>query len=136
MILVTGATGNIGREVVKLLLESGEQVVAVTRNPATAELPAGAHIVSGDPSHPQTLASALQGIKTVFISPRAVGDASAEAARATTAEFLERAVAQGVERVVALSAETVEFGGGYKRFSEVFRAIEDEVEASGLQWTI
>jgi uncharacterized protein YbjT (DUF2867 family) len=136
MILVTGATGNIGREVVKLLLESGEQVVAVTRHPATAALPAGAHVVSGDPSHPQTLASALQGIKTVFISPRAVGDASAEAARAATAELLERAVAQGVERVVALSAETVEFGGGYQRFSDVFKAIEDEVKASGLPWTI
>jgi uncharacterized protein YbjT (DUF2867 family) len=128
MILVTGATGNIGREVVKLLLESGEEVVAVTRNPATAALPAGAHVVGGDPSHPQTLASALQGIKTVFISPRALGDA--------TAELLKRAAAQGAERVVALSAETVEFDGGYKRFSDAFRAIEDEVKASGLQWTI
>ena len=128
MILVTGATGNVGREVVKLLLESGEQVVAVTRNPARAALPTGAHVVGGDPSHPQTLASALQDIKTVFISPRSLGDA--------TAELLERAAAQGTERVVALSAETVEFGGGYKRFSDAFRAIEDEVKASGLQWTI
>ena len=133
MILVTGATGNIGREVVKLLLESGEQVMAVTRDPATAKLPAGTQVVGGDPSHPQTLASALQGIKTVFLSPRALGDATAGAA---TAELLKHAVAQGAERVVTLSAETVEFGGGYKRFSDVFKAIEDEVKASGLQWTI
>ena len=133
MILVTGATGNIGREVVKLLLESGEQVVAVTRNPAMAALPTGTHVVGGDPSHPQSLASVLQGVKTVFISPRPLGDATAGAA---AAELLKRAAAQGAERVVALSAETVEFGGGYKRFADAFRAVEDEVKASGLQWTI
>ena len=55
MILVTGATGNVGREVVNLLVSSGEMVVAVTRNPAKAALPDGAHVVGGDPSHPQTL---------------------------------------------------------------------------------
>jgi len=55
MILITGATGNVGREVVKLLLEDGEAVAAVTRNPATAALPSDAHVVSGDPSRPPTV---------------------------------------------------------------------------------
>ncbi len=41
MILVTGATGNVGREVVTLLLESGEEIGAVTRDPASAAVPAG-----------------------------------------------------------------------------------------------
>ncbi|GHO65381.1 hypothetical protein KSC_042730 [Ktedonobacter sp. SOSP1-52] len=54
MILVTGATGNVGREVVNLLLSGGKNVVAVTRNPATAALPDGAHVVGGDPSLPPT----------------------------------------------------------------------------------
>jgi uncharacterized protein YbjT (DUF2867 family) len=49
MILVTGATGNVGREVVNLLLDGSEKVVAVTRHPATAALPDGAHVVGGDP---------------------------------------------------------------------------------------
>jgi uncharacterized protein YbjT (DUF2867 family) len=133
MILVTGATGNIGREVVKLLLEGGEKVVAVTRHPDTAALPDGARVVGGDPSRPQTLTSALQNIQTVFISPRALGDATAGAA---TAELLKLAAAQGAERVVALSAVTVEYGGGEKRFADAFRAVEDAVKASGLQWTI
>ena len=53
MILVTGATGNVGREVVKLLLESGEEVGAVTRDPGSAVVPAGARVVGGDPSHPK-----------------------------------------------------------------------------------
>ena len=48
MILVTGPTGSVGREVVNLLLSGGEQVVAVTRNPAKAALPDGAHVVGGE----------------------------------------------------------------------------------------
>ncbi|EFH83560.1 NAD(P)H-binding protein [Ktedonobacter racemifer] len=133
MILVTGATGNVGREVVNLLLSGGNNVVAVTRNPATAALPDGAHVVGGDPSHPHTLAAALRGIETVFISPRALGDATAGAA---TVELLKQASEQGARRVVVLSAVTVEYGGGYQRFSDAFRAVEDAARASGLQWTI
>ncbi len=52
MILVTGATGNVGREVVNLLLEGSMKVVAVTRHPATA---------------------ALRGVEAVLVSPRARG---------------------------------------------------------------
>jgi uncharacterized protein YbjT (DUF2867 family) len=55
MILVTGATGNVGREVVKLLLASGEEVGAVTRDPGSTAVPAGARVVGGDPSRPKTL---------------------------------------------------------------------------------
>jgi uncharacterized protein YbjT (DUF2867 family) len=126
MILVTGATGNVGRGVVKVLLEDGKKVVAVTRNPAAAELPGGAHVVGGDPSHPQTLTWALRGVKAVLISPRALGDA--------TAELLALAVEQGVERVVALSAVTVQYAAGYLRFAYAFKALEDAIKASGLQW--
>jgi uncharacterized protein YbjT (DUF2867 family) len=133
MILVTGATGNIGREVVNLLLSSGKQVVAVTRNPATASLPDGVHVVESDPSHPHTLAKALSGVEAVFISPRALGDATAGAA---TVELLKLAAEQGTRRVVALSAVTVEDDSGEKRFSDAFRRVEDAVRASGLQWTI
>ena len=71
MILVTGATGNVGREVVNLLLDDGQEVAAVTRDPAAAALPGGAHVVGGDPSRPQTLTSALRGVEAVLISPRA-----------------------------------------------------------------
>jgi uncharacterized protein YbjT (DUF2867 family) len=133
MILVTGATGNIGHEVVNLLLDGGEKVVAVTRHPATAALPDGAHVVGGDPSRPQTLMSALHGIEAVFLSPRALGDATAGAA---TAELLKLAAELGARRVVVLSAVTVGYGGGYQHFADAFKAAEDEARASGLQWTI
>jgi uncharacterized protein YbjT (DUF2867 family) len=128
MILVTGATGNVGREVVNLLLSGGEKVVAVTRNPAKAALPDGAHVVGGDPSRPQTLTPALRGVDAVFISPRALGDA--------TAELLKLAAEQGAQRVVLLSAVTVQDGGGEKRFADAFKAVEDAARASGLPWTI
>ena len=133
MILVTGATGNVGREVVNLLLDDSAKVVAVTRHPATAALPDGAHLVGGDPSRPQTLTSALRGVEAVLVSPRALGDATAGAA---TVELLKLAAEQGARRVVVLSAVTVEYGGGYQRFADAFRAVEDAARASGLQWTI
>src|SRR5215212_3326685 len=132
MILVTGATGNVGREAVKVLLDDSQEVVAVTRNPAAAALPGSAHVVDGDPSHPQTLTSALRGVEAVLISPRALGDATAGAA---TAEQLALAAEQGVERVVALSAVTVQYAAGYRRFADAFKAVEDAIKASGLQWT-
>jgi uncharacterized protein YbjT (DUF2867 family) len=133
MILVTGATGNIGRLVVELLLADGEKVEAVTRNPAAAALPGDAHVVSGDPSRPMTLTSLLEGVEAILISPRALGDATAGAA---TSELLAQAAEQGVERVVALSAATVAYPAGYARFAEAFKAVENAVKASGLQWTI
>lgn len=104
MILITGATGNIGREVVNLLLSSGEKIVAVTRHPATAALPEGVHVVGADPSHLQILESEIKGVEAILISPRALGDATAGAA---TAELLALAAKQGAPRVVVLSAATV-----------------------------
>ena len=68
-----------------------------------------------------------------MISPRALGDATAGAA---TSELLALAAAQGVQRVVALSAATVAYPAGYRRFVDAFKAVEDAVRASGLPWTI
>src|SRR5258708_24533723 len=102
MILVTGATGNVGCEVVRLLVAGGEQVEAVTRHPATSALPAGALVVEGDPTRPQTLKSALSGVEAIMISPRALGDVTAGKA---TAELLALAAERGVKRVVVRSEE-------------------------------
>jgi uncharacterized protein YbjT (DUF2867 family) len=127
MILVTGATGKVGREVVRLLLDDGAEVTAVTRDPASATLPGGVHVVGGDPSQPRTLAPALRGVEAIFLNPATVGNAAPG--------LLSLAAEQGVRRVVLLSALTVEFPAGYRRFADAFKAVEDEVKASGLQWT-
>ncbi|PYC84719.1 NmrA family transcriptional regulator [Streptomyces tateyamensis] len=137
MIMVTGATGNVGREVVKLLAGQGAAVAAVSRNPAPAQPPApapapgafadGVRQIVGDPSRPQSLAPALGGVAALLLSPRAVGGASAE--------LLALAAERGVRRVVVLSAVTVEYGGGYRRFAEEFAQVEAAARASGLSWT-
>lgn len=127
MILVTGATGNVGRHAVGLLLDNGSKVAAVTRNPSIANLPAEAHLVVADPSTPQTLATALDGVDAILLSPRAVGNASTE--------LLSLAAEHGVRQVVVLSATTVERPAGHERFAAHFKAVEDAAKASGLQWT-
>src|ERR1700684_955542 len=108
MILVTGATGNIGREVVKLLLESGEEVTAVTRDPGSAVMLGGARVAVGAPSRPATLAPALGDVEAVLVSPRAVGNAAAQ--------LLALAREHGARRVVLLSAVTVQYPAGEARF--------------------
>src|SRR5262245_37567044 len=128
MILITGATGNVGREAVNLLVSEGKQVVAVSRNPPQGMFPGEAQVIKGDPSRPETLATALNGIEAILLSPRAVG--------AAAAPLLTLAATRGVRRAVVLSALTVEYGGGYRRFADEFRAIEDAVKDSGLEWTL
>lgn len=126
MFVVIGATGSVGREAVNLLLEAGEKVAAVTRDPAAA-LPGGAQVVNGDPSRPDSLTALPDGVEAVLLSPRAVSGAAAE--------LLSLAAARGARRVVVLSAATVEHPVGHRRFADEFRAVEEAVRDSGLQWT-
>jgi uncharacterized protein YbjT (DUF2867 family) len=128
MVLITGATGNVGREVVKLILDEGGHVAAVSRNPAAASLPAKARVIKGDPSQPQSLATAFNGIEAVLLSPRALAGAAKE--------FVTLAASSGVRRAVVLSALTVQYGGGLRRFADEFQAVEDAVKHSGLEWTL
>src|SRR3981081_3729246 len=62
-VLVTGATGRVGRAVVAELLGAGVPVRALTRNPATAALPAIAEVVAGDFTEPPSLDTPLQGAR-------------------------------------------------------------------------
>jgi uncharacterized protein YbjT (DUF2867 family) len=66
-ILVTGATGRIGRAVVAELLATGVPVRALTRNPAAAALPANVEVVAGDFTEPDSLEPVLKGVRTVFL---------------------------------------------------------------------
>jgi uncharacterized protein YbjT (DUF2867 family) len=55
-ILVTGATGTVGGNIVKYLVEAGQQVRALTRNPAKTSFPAGVEVVAGDLASTESLA--------------------------------------------------------------------------------
>src|SRR6266496_4543439 len=69
MILVTGASGNVGSEIVRALLGSGEKVRALTRGTASAALPAGVEIAIGDLDRPETVGAASTGARAVFMLP-------------------------------------------------------------------
>ncbi|MBZ3900298.1 NAD(P)H-binding protein [Streptomyces griseiscabiei] len=128
MILITGANGVVGRQVMGLLLREGADVSAVTRGPGSAALPDGVAAVSGDLFRPQWIEGALKGVEALQISPRATGPG--------LGELLRLAVEQGVRRVVLLSATTVEYPAGEARFAARFRHAEELVRGSGLDWTV
>jgi uncharacterized protein YbjT (DUF2867 family) len=130
MILVTGATGTIGRTLIDLLLGEGAKVRAVTRNPLAAGLPAEVQVVEGDPSRPDTLAAALEGVTGLFLHPRAAGDAAGDLA--------SLAAERGVKRVVAQSAINIDddFSEQPSRFAgDKNKEAEDAAVGSGLEWT-
>ncbi|MFG6196325.1 NAD(P)H-binding protein [Nonomuraea sp. JJY05] len=128
MILITGANGVVGRQVLNLLLQEGAAVAAVTRGPGEVRLPDGVRAVRGDLFHPQWMEAALEGVEAIQISPRAVGPG--------LGDLLKLAVKQGVRRAVLLSATTVEHPAGEPRFAAQFKLAEDLVTSSGLDWTV
>ena len=129
MILVTGATGTVGRPLVELLASEGVKVRAITHNPEAANLPGGVEVATGDLSRPDTIAPLLEGVTALFLHPRAVGLAAGE--------LLALARQQGVQRVVALSAMNVDddLDTQPSRFQgDRNKEVEDAVVASGLEW--
>ncbi|MYS84629.1 NAD(P)H-binding protein [Embleya scabrispora] len=126
MHVVVGATGTIGRETIRLLSEAGEEVVAVTRNPA-ATFPDDVSVLVGDVSRPGTLALP-EKVTSVLLSPRAVGSAAAA--------LLQSVANRGAQRVVLISAATVEYPVGERRFIEQFEVAEAVVRASSMPSTI
>jgi uncharacterized protein YbjT (DUF2867 family) len=66
-VLVTGATGRVGRVVVDQLLAAGVPVRALTRRSTEAGLPMAVEVVSGDLTVPESLEAALQGVGAVFL---------------------------------------------------------------------
>jgi uncharacterized protein YbjT (DUF2867 family) len=92
-VLVTGATGPVGRAVVDELLARGVPVRALTRRPAEAGLPPAAEVVAGDLAAPESLDAALQDAGAVFLvwtAPPATAEAVIDrlAARAHRLVFL------------------------------------------------
>jgi uncharacterized protein YbjT (DUF2867 family) len=120
-ILVTGATGMVGRHVVAELLRAGQQVRALTRTPSTANLPDGIEIVGGDLTDPSSLESSLDGVDRLYLFP--VGR--------TARDVVSAAKRAGVRRVVVLSGALADTDDSEDGYLAVERAVKD----SGLEWT-
>ena len=110
-ILVTGATGNIGRRIVDHLIGLGaNDIRALTKNPAKANLPDGVSAVTGYLGDPGSLPAAFEGVQSMYLAPLTT----------TLDVTLELAKKAGIEYVVALS--------GTAHWQEH----ADKVDASGL----
>jgi len=97
-ILVTGATGRVGRHVVDQLVKRGAKVRVLTRDPAKANVPAGVEVAQGDLLDIDALRSAFNGVNTLFLLNAVTGDEFTQAIIT-----LNIARESGVERVVYLS---------------------------------
>ncbi|MEV8439966.1 NAD(P)H-binding protein [Actinosynnema sp. NPDC051121] len=128
MIVVTGATGNVGRTLVRELVEAGEQVTAVSRGISAQDVPPGVRHLRADLAEPAGLEPAFDGADSLFVLTS--GDFMATGGGgAALGEALDRARAAGVRRVVLLSSQGVET---LRHPSD----LEDAVTASGLEWTV
>ncbi|MBB5935820.1 NAD(P)H-binding protein [Streptomyces zagrosensis] len=97
-ILVTGATGNVGRHVVEQLLGKGHRVRALSRTPQLATLPAEVEVVGGDLTKPETLGAAFDGVSGVHLTTYN----GSEAPLTTGPELAELVEKAGVRRVTVL----------------------------------
>ncbi|GGL47165.1 NAD(P)H-binding protein [Nocardia jinanensis] len=129
MILITGATGTVGRPLVGMLDHAGVGVRAVTRDMTSARFPAAVEVIQAEPSEPETLRDALVGVTAIFVNPRAVGAAGVE--------LIALAREQGVKRMVTMSALNVEFDverQPSRLRGEYNKEVEFAVVESGLEW--
>ncbi|MFB9240676.1 NmrA/HSCARG family protein [Massilia antarctica] len=97
-ILVTGATGRVGSQVVKQLVQRGADVRVLVRDPSKADFPAGVHVVQGELLNIDALRTAFTGVSTLFLLNAVAGDEFTQALIA-----LNVARESGVDRVVYLS---------------------------------
>ncbi len=129
-ILVTGATGNIGRKVVDQLVARGADVRALVRDPAKAGLPAVVDVVQGDLLDVDSLRAAMSGVSTLFLLNGVVADEFTQALIA-----LNVAREAGIERIVYLSVIHSDVYVNVPHFAGKF-GVERMIEAMGLPATI
>ncbi|HEV2636030.1 MAG TPA: NAD(P)H-binding protein [Actinocrinis sp.] len=120
MILVTGATGHVGRPLVDQLLAAGRPVRALSRDPATAGLPAAAQVAA-------TADLPLDGVTSVFFVTAAFPQGIADP--------IDRMKAAGVRRIVALSSYSVLDEDPGNMIAVRHRDLESRIRQTGVQWT-
>jgi len=128
-VLVIGATGQIGREVVSQLHGTGSTIRAMSRHPPAVNVPADVEVERGDLSVPDTLDACLKGVDSVFLvwtGPLA-------------------AAASAIERIAAHARHLVLLSSPHRTTHPFFQqpngmriihaGVEHLIEASGLRWT-
>lgn len=125
VLLVTGATGNVGAELVRALAEAGKPVRALSRAGRADGLPPGAEAVAGDLNEPGTVRDALDGVTALFLMPGYSGQR----------QVLADARAAGARRVVLLSGLSAGIGDTSNAVVGYLTDAENAVRESGMEWT-
>jgi uncharacterized protein YbjT (DUF2867 family) len=125
-LLVTGASGNVGAELVSALAGNGEHVRALSRAGAARGLPPAVEGVRGDLDEPASLAAPLTGVDGLFLLP----------GYRDMPGILEQARKAGVRRVVLLSGGSAGSGDMTNAVTAYMVRSETAVRESGLSWTI
>jgi uncharacterized protein YbjT (DUF2867 family) len=131
MIVVTGATGNVGRPLVQALAAADEQVTAVSRRVSDAAVPEGVRHLQADLTDPESLRPIFHGADALFLH-----DGGASAHLLSPRDILDVAKASGVGRIIMLSSIGVATRPQSASHGGVMRAIEDAVRQSDMDWTI
>jgi uncharacterized protein YbjT (DUF2867 family) len=127
MILITGASGNVGREVVKQIAQTGVQVRAAYQSVSkAAAAPSGVQLVTMDYNQPATVRAALNGVDRVFL----VGPPTSNIV-ALERKAIDEIKRSGARQVVKLSA----MGGRAAIFPGQHADSEDYIKSSGVTYT-
>ena len=129
-ILVTGATGNVGRQVIDHLVKRGADVRALVRDPSKAAFPVGVSVVQGDFLDIDSLRNAMSGVSTLFLLNAVVPDEFTQALVA-----LNVARAAGIERIVYLSVLHADVYVNVPHFAGKF-GVERMIEQMDFKATI
>ncbi|TDE59766.1 NAD-dependent epimerase/dehydratase family protein [Nonomuraea mesophila] len=131
MIVVTGATGNTGRPLVRMLAAAGEKVTATSRAIAEGDVPEGVTHRQADLADAESLRPVFDGADALFLQ-----NGGASAHTLNVADILAAAKSGGVERVVLLSSLGVKTRPESASHGVLGLSIEEAVRESGLDWTI
>jgi len=130
-VLVLGATGTVGSQVVRELVGRGVEVLALTRDSAKAKaMPAGVHGIVGDLLDPATIRSAFRGADGVFLLNPVATTETHEGLMAVNGAKMA-----GVKRLVYLSVHHVRRAPHLPHFGSKI-SVEAAIEASEIPFTI
>lgn len=131
LILVTGATGEIGRELIPQLVAAGQPVRALVRDPVRADFDPAVEVVLADLRHPETLDAAFAGMQKSFVLVNGPDIAALEA------NAFDAARRAGVEHIVKLSAlESFQEHMAGTVTARAHQESESRLRQTGMAWTM